>query len=65
MERTGRRAGLAMRRSQGFNPRAKLSLVCPRPVAVASAATARPVPAIAEAMTRNSITVNEADEILP
>ena len=36
MERTVARAGLEVRYSQGFNPRPILSLVCPRPVGVAS-----------------------------
>lgn len=35
-ERTAIRAGLPLAYSQGFNPRPVLSLVCPRPVGVAS-----------------------------
>jgi len=34
--RASRRAGLGLRYSQGFNPRPRLSLVCPRPVGVAT-----------------------------
>ncbi len=36
MERIAARADLPLRYSQGFNPRPKLSLACPRPVGVAT-----------------------------
>jgi len=36
VERAARRACLRLRYSQGFNPRPRLSLVCPRPVGVAT-----------------------------
>ena len=36
IERTAKRAGLPLSYSQGFNPRPRLSLVCPRPVGVAT-----------------------------